>query len=127
MEDKKSILEGKMHDSGERQQFDTGAVRDTATGKGMPSLISPELIFRLSQWLELGATKYSPRNWEKGIKISRCMDSMIRHVFKYLDGQNDEDHLAAIACNAMFIMHFEKHKPEMQDLPSWTNKISDGG
>ena len=122
MEDKKSILEGKMQDSGERQQFNTGAVRDTAEGKGMPSLISPELIFRLSKWLELGARKYTPRNWEKGIYISRCLDSTIRHLFKYLDGQNDEDHLAAIACNIMFIMHFEKHLPQMQDLPSWIDK-----
>jgi hypothetical protein len=111
-----------MQDSGERQQFDTGAIRDTAEGKGMPSLISPELIFRLSQWLELGAKKYAPRNWEKGIYISRCLDSAIRHLFKYLAGWDDEDHLAAIACNIMFIMHFEKHLPQMQDLPFWTNK-----
>ena len=46
----------------------------------------------------------------------------MRHMIKYLDGWDDEDHLAAIVCNIMFIMHFEKHLPEMQDLPAWTNK-----
>ena len=108
-----------MQDSGERQQFSTGAVRDTTEGKGRFDLISPELMFRLSKWLEAGANKYSDRNWEKGMPISRCMDSALRHLFKYLAGWKDEDHLAAALCNIMFIMHFEKYMPEMQDLPAW--------
>jgi hypothetical protein len=122
MSDKQSILEGKMQDSGERQQFDTGAVRDTTEGKGRFDLISPEVLFRLARWTQLGAVKYSDRNWEKGIPISRCVDSCMRHLVKYLDGWDDEDHLAAVVWNAMAIMHFEKHKPELQDLPSWINK-----
>lgn len=119
---KKTILEGKMQDSGERQKFESGAVRDTTTGKGRFDLISPELYFRISKWAELGATKYSDRNWEKGMPISRCYDSCMRHLVKYLDGWDDEDHLAAVAWNAMAIMHFEKHNPELQDIPSWLNK-----
>lgn len=111
-----------MKDSGERQQFSTGAVRDTTEGKGRFDLVSPELLFRLTHWLELGAKKYSDRNWENGMPISRCMDSGMRHLTKYLDGWDDEDHLAAAVFNIMAIMHFEKHKPEMQDLPSWKKK-----
>jgi hypothetical protein len=122
-DNKKNILEGKMQDSGERQQFDTGAVRDTTEGKGRFDLISPEVLFRLARWTELGAIKYADRNWEKGMPISRCVDSGIRHFIKYLDGWNDEDHLAAVVWNAMAIMHFEKHKPELQDLPSRTKQI----
>ena len=110
-------MHNKLQDSGERQNFETGAVRDTATGKGMPSLISPELIFRLSKHLELGAQKYKARNWEAGFPYSRVMDSLLRHVFQYIDGDNSEDHLAAITCNVMFLMHFEKHHPELQDFP----------
>jgi hypothetical protein len=54
-----------------------------------------------------GAEKYSERNWEKGIPISRCIASLERHLQQYKTGLMDEDHLAAIAVNAQFIMHFE--------------------
>lgn len=118
-------IEGKMQDSGEREHFDSGAVRDTTIGKGRFDLVSPEMFFRLTKWLELGASKYNDRNWEKGIPISRCVDSAMRHLVKYLDGWDDEDHLAAVVTNCMFIMHFEKHKSSMQDLPAWKEKISD--
>ena len=106
-----------MHDSGERQQFNTGAVRDIATGKGRFDLISPEVLFRLAVWTEEGAQKYSDRNWEKGMPISRCFNAAMRHLVKYLAGWDDEDHIAAVVWNCMAIMHFEKYMPEMQDLP----------
>ena len=115
----------KLPDSGERQEFKTGAVRETASGKGSPSLISPELIFRLSKHLELGAKKYAPRNWESGFPFSRVMDSLLRHVFQYIAGDNAEDHLAAITCNVMFLMHFEKYHPELQDFPLRLEKITE--
>lgn len=107
-----------MHDSGKREQFATGAIRDTSDGKGRFDLISPEVLFRLAAWVEQGAKKYEDRNWEKGIPISRCFNSAMRHLVKYLAGWDDEDHLAAVVCNVMFIMHFEKYMPEMQDLRS---------
>jgi hypothetical protein len=104
-----------MKDSGKREEFDTGAVRDDTTNKGMPNLIKFEMIDRLSKWLELGANKYSPRNWEKGMPISRCFDSLFRHAYKANEGWTDEDHLAAVVCNAMFIMWYEENKPELDD------------
>ena len=106
-----------IHDSGERQQFATGAVRDPSTGKGRFDLLPPAALFRWARWTELGAVKYSDRNWEKGIPISRCWDSAVRHMLKYLDGHTDEDHLAAALWNIAAIMHFEEHMPEMHDLP----------
>jgi hypothetical protein len=36
------MIDGQMHDSGERQEFGTGAVRDTTTGKGRFDLIATE-------------------------------------------------------------------------------------
>jgi hypothetical protein len=96
-----------MHDSGKRQEFNTGAVRDTAEGKSRPDLISPFAQLRCGEWMRKGAEKYSERNWEKGIPISRCIASLERHLQQYKTGLMDEDHLAAIAVNAQFIMHFE--------------------
>jgi hypothetical protein len=97
-----------MEDSGKRQNFDTGAVRDTAEGKSRPDLISPYAQMRKGLWLALGAKKYAERNWERGMPISRCIASMERHIQQYKMGMTNEDHLAAIAVNAEFIMHYEE-------------------
>ncbi|GHT19644.1 hypothetical protein FACS1894189_8550 [Planctomycetales bacterium] len=94
-----------MSDSGKREQFSTGAVRDTADGKSRPDLISPFAMERLGEWLRLGAEKYTPRNWEKGISISRTTASMYRHLLKFQQGRQNEDHIAAVMCNAMMIVH----------------------
>jgi hypothetical protein len=96
-----------MHDSGERQEFSTGAVRDCAAGKPRLELISPFALRRLGDWLAAGARKYQDRNWESGIPITRCLASLLRHAEAYLAGEDDEDHMAAVMCNAMFIMHYE--------------------
>ena len=105
-----------VKDSGERQSFDSGAVRDIQNGKGRFDLIGTEGLIRLAQLYEKGANKYAERNWEKGIPVSRCMDSAFRHLWKYMDGWNDEDHLAAVAWNVFAIMQYEKHNKNMQDL-----------
>ena len=99
---------GMMQDSGKRETFESGAVRDTAEGKSRPDLISPFATERLGEWLRKGAEKYAPRNWEKGLPVSRSVASLCRHLMKYQQGCTDEDHIAAILCNAMFIAHTEE-------------------
>ena len=94
-----------IHDSGERQRFAGGAVRDTAYGKPRIDLISPFMLERLGHWMRLGAEKYSERNWENGIPNSRCFASLYRHVVAFHKGDCGEDHLAAIIFNAMAIIH----------------------
>jgi hypothetical protein len=114
-----------MLDSGHRETFETGAVRDAADGKSRPDLISPFATERLGEWLRLGAEKYAERNWEAGIPISRSLASLHRHLMKYQQGANDEDHLAAILCNAMFICHTEEMikrgvlPQSLDDLPKY--------
>ncbi len=64
-------------------------------------------IARLCNWLELGAKKYSRFNWAKGMPLSRCIDSLGRHLDKaQRDVEDGEDHLAAAACNVMFLLHY---------------------
>ena len=105
-----------MKDSGEREHFETGAVRDRREGKGRFDLISPYALRRLALVYEKGARKYADRNWEKGIPASRCLDSALRHLNQYMAGWKDEDHLAQCAFNVFAIMHFEEVLPEMIDL-----------
>ena len=97
-----------MHDSGKRQEFQTGAVRDAAEDKPALDLISPFAETRLGAWLAAGAKKYARRNWEKGIPMERTFASLKRHVNAYQRGDTSEDHLAAVMCNAMFLLHTEE-------------------
>jgi hypothetical protein len=104
----RAFINGAMSDSGSRQAFTTGAVRDAAPDKPRMELISPFAMLRLGNWLRIGAQKYADRNWEKGIPITRCIASLLRHVEAYLAGDQSEDHPAAAMCNAMFIIHYEE-------------------
>jgi len=96
-----------VEDSGKRQEFNTGSVRDTREGKGRYDLLPPEAIYRLAVHFANGAVKYGDRNWEKGQPLSRYLDSAIRHLFKYLSGSRVEDHLAAAAWNALCFIQTE--------------------
>ena len=96
-----------VKDSGKRQEFDTGSKRDTRDGKGRYDLIPAYALWRLARHYENGAKKYGDRNWEKGQPLARYLDSMIRHAFKFLGGSREEDHLAAVAWNALAYIETE--------------------
>lgn len=100
----------------EIRRFDTGAVRDASDGKGRCDLLPMAALLRLSRHYEAGAKKYGERNWEKGQPMSVLLDSGLRHLFKYLDGWIDEDHLAAAAWNILGAMQMEDKMPQMQDI-----------
>ena len=52
-----------------------------------------------------------------------CMiDSAFRHLAKYVEGMDDEDHLCAAATNLIMAMWTEENKPEMQDIPTRKGK-----
>lgn len=103
-----------LKDSGERQQFSTGAVRDRQAGKGRFDLLPPAALLRLAKHFEKGATKYGDRNWEQGIPLSRYLDSALRHAFSYLRGQSDEDHLVAAAWNLIAALETEWRATEYE-------------
>ena len=92
----------------EQRDFETGAKRDHSENRGRYDLISSILLKRLAVHLEKGAQKYTARNWEKGIPLCRSFESLIRHAYQWQSGEQDEDHLAAVACNIMFLIHTEK-------------------
>ena len=98
----------KVCDSGTRRHFGTGAVRDMAEGKGRYDLLSPLALRRLAKHFENGAKKYGDHNWQKGIPCHVFIDSALRHLFKYVEGLQDEDHLAAAEWNIHCLIHTEE-------------------
>lgn len=173
-----------LKDSGERQTFDTGAIREPNLGRGRYDLISPIALRKLAMYwsgivtyyevnhlnmamkalqdflegerhidclsacayhcfnmiakenpgilgpdvtsddtvirydmlpvkalkalaihYERGIGKYSERNWEKGLSLSRHLNSAMRHLQNYLEGDRVEDHLSACVWNVFCIQH----------------------
>jgi len=72
---------------------------------------------RLCDHLEAGASKYGAYNWAKGMPVSRCLDSLGRHLESLRSGEEDEDHAAAAMCNLMFIVHYVEIG--LNDMPAY--------
>lgn len=107
-----------ISDSGERTSFSSGAVRDLHQGKGRCDLLPMCVLIRLAKHYENGSLKYQERNWERGIPAHSFADSALRHMFKYMDGQRDEDHLIAAIWNLCGLAWTEEKKPELMDIPA---------
>lgn len=108
------MKEFSTQDSGKRQVESSGFQRDTQEGKPRFYLLYPkgvpynqQPLTRFAQLLERGAQKYESRNWEKANSkeaLERAKESMLRHASQAVCDETDEDHLAAVMFNAMFIM-----------------------
>lgn len=103
-------------DSGKRQEFESGMVRDTQDGKPRYDLIPVTSLKRLADLYARGAIKYDNNNWMKGQPYSRAYASLFRHLIAWREGERSEDHLAAVAWNAFALMYYEDNKPELDDL-----------
>lgn len=99
-----------MHfDPNDVEQHQSGAIRSSAKGKGRYDLLSPFALARLAIVMEKGAEQKGDRNWEKGLPSTRYIDSALRHIFQYMMGLEDEDHLG----HAMWNIHSAIHNDEM--------------
>lgn len=99
------------------KKFETGAVRDMG-GKGRMDLLPWCALIRVSKHMEDALDHYPERNWEKGLPMHSMLDSALRHLAMYMEGNTREDHLAAAATNLLMALWTEERKPEMQDIPS---------
>lgn len=92
-----------VKDSGERQQFESGMVRDVQDGKIRYDLVYMPMFKRWAQLMTLGAKKYSANNWKKASTIeelNRFKESAFRHFMEwFLDENTGEDTAAAIFFN----------------------------
>ena len=72
-----------VKDSGKREEFKSGMVRDTADGKSRPDLVRDGPMFqRWVNHLTRGAIKYEARNWMKAggqEELDRFLESVDRH------------------------------------------------
>lgn len=95
-------------DSGQREEFPTGARRDVQEGKPRYGLIPVEPLRRLAELYTRGAEKYGENNWEKGMPFSRVYESLFRHMIDWRSGDRTEDHGAGVLFNMMTLMAYEE-------------------
>lgn len=106
-----------IKDSGKREQYQSGMVRDITEEKTDYSLVfDGPLIERLAVHLTKGAKKYTKRNWMKANgqeELDRFKESATRHFIQWSRGDLDEDHFAATIFN-LNAYEYLKHKLEGQ-------------
>ena len=92
----------------ELRKFPGGATRSADADEERYDLISPHATKREAIRMAEGAATHGERNWETGVPISVCINHLERHLVQYKMGDRSTDHLAAIRCNAGFLIHFEE-------------------
>lgn len=93
----------KIKDSGKRQEFDSGMVRDVNDDKILWHLVADgPMLRRIAIHYTGGAKKYAARNWMLAsgeAEYERFKESAFRHFMQWYNGDEDEDHGAAVYFN----------------------------
>ena len=89
-------------------------------GKLKWSLVDFKSLESMVKVLEMGAKKYAPYNWKKGMPVSEVSESLLRHMFAFLEGEDTDpesgiDHLGHVLCNAMFLSYIMKERKQFDD------------
>jgi hypothetical protein len=114
-----------LKDTGKREKFKSGMIREPNNLRGRYDLISPIALKALAVHYERGSMKYEDRNWELGGKLSRHLNSAIRHLNEFLEGDRSEDKLSACVFNCFAIIHNlemikrGKLPKDLNDLPNY--------
>jgi hypothetical protein len=103
------------------EQLQAEGVKDDSQ-KIRLDLIPVVPLFLLGDVYTRGAKKYADHNWRKGIKWSRIFAALLRHAWKWFNGEkcdpeDGQHHLASVAWCAFTLMEYELSHPEMDDRP----------
>ena len=89
-------------------------------GKLQWSLVDFESFEPMVRVLEFGAKKYSRDNWKKGLPVRSIIESLLRHTFAFLRGEDNDpesgiSHIGHMMCNLMFLSYVMRTKREQFD------------
>src|ERR1700678_4445609 len=92
-------------------------------GKLRVDLLPVGPIMKVAEVYTIGSKKYADRNWELGIKWSRCYAAMFRHMLKWWGGedydqQDGQHHLASVAFYCLALLEYSETHRELDDRPN---------
>lgn len=88
-------------------QNERGGMQSATAGRF--DLIPPKAMFRLAAIMEHGARKYAPNNWKK-IEIDSHVNHALQHLFAYLAGDRQDDHLGHALARAAMAVELEEEQ-----------------
>lgn len=99
----------------DKRIFSTGATKNISRGKGRFDLIPCEALVALAKRFEFGIENGHEENgYRKGIPNNVLFDSAMRHLVQAMNGEYDEDHLAAVMWNVSVLIY--NREKEMQNF-----------
>lgn len=98
------MVEFGLVDIGAPRKTGPGGMLKEDAGKPWFTLIDIPFLRRLAIHMTKGAQKYGPDNWRLATSLEEqrgFQDSAWRHLLAWIEGQDDEDHAAAVVANIM--------------------------
>jgi hypothetical protein len=103
------------HTESSSVKFGSGAVRSSDAEGTRYDLISPVGLAAVAAACAEGASKYGDYNWEKGMPAHDMINHALRHIYLFLSGNRDEDHLGHAAWNVIGAIHSLEVWPELNE------------
>lgn len=80
------------------------------------SLVDYKSLEPMVRVLEFGAKKYDIDNWKKGLDTLQVCESLLRHIYAFMDGEDidpesGESHIGHMMCNTLFLSYTVSNKP----------------
>lgn len=90
------------------------------SGKPPMSLLDRHALEQIAMVLKFGAAKYERDNWRKGINYTRLTDAALRHIFAFIDGEDNDpesnlSHIAHAGCCILFLLRMIKDRRDLDD------------
>ncbi len=110
MSQDKTTPKFQVKDSGKRQEYASGMVRDLQENKPRYDLVYLPLLTDWAWQMGEGAKKYGEWNWTKSNsleELNRFKASVFRHFVQFMNGEEDEAHHAAVLFNIGAIQYLK--------------------
>jgi dATP/dGTP diphosphohydrolase len=125
------MVEFIVKDSGQRQEFKSGMIRDTGDKPRYLRIFTGPMARRWAEHLHKGMKKYPDvkpgvPNWTLAsgeAELQRFKESALDHMIKWLHGETDEDHGAAIFFNVNGAEYVKEKIQDMKDEQTATQVI----
>lgn len=95
------------------------------TGKVQLSFLleAPDAVRGLCRVLEIGAKKYDRDNWKKGMPFDTVMDSLLRHLLSFKEGEHFDPesglpHTDHVLANSVFLSQYFHDKENKNENTS---------